>query len=129
MMGRDYSRLWTAQQLRKEGWIPQEEAELLLGLPKGEMISWDYIDSEQTGADGQTWVQLLPQHRPHASRTTQQSPESQRPTDPTTPLPWIPQSEAKSLLGIHQSTLYRYMKDGIVRYTNTVPRLVNREDV
>src|SRR5688572_7341240 len=50
----------TPEELRKMGWMPQDEASKLLGLPQGEMISWDYIDSEQTASDGKNWVLLLP---------------------------------------------------------------------
>ena len=46
------------ESLRRKGWIPQDEAAEILGLPKGELISWDYIEEEQTGADGQNWVKL-----------------------------------------------------------------------
>ncbi len=50
----------TPEELRKMGWMPQDEASKLLGLPQGEMISWDYIDSEQRASDGENWVLLLP---------------------------------------------------------------------
>ena len=50
----------TAEELRAMGWITQQEASKLLGLPQGEMISWDYIDAEQRTADGENWVLLLP---------------------------------------------------------------------
>ena len=50
----------TPEELRKMGWMPQDEASKLLGLPLGEMISWDFIDSEQTASDGENWVLLLP---------------------------------------------------------------------
>src|SRR5687768_1221381 len=50
----------TPKALRAKGWIPESEASELLGLPRGEMISWDYIDSEQTASDGENWVKLLP---------------------------------------------------------------------
>ncbi len=48
---------------REEGWIPQTEAEKLLGLPAGEMMSWDYIEAEQWGANRVNWVKLLPKYR------------------------------------------------------------------
>ena len=62
-MGKDYSRFLSAEELRGEGYVPQVEAEKALGLPAGEMISWDYIDAEQNGADGRNWVKLLPKYR------------------------------------------------------------------
>ena len=39
-----------SESLRRQGWIPQEEAFDLLGLPKEEMILWDYIEGAQSAS-------------------------------------------------------------------------------
>src|SRR5687768_3525032 len=105
----------TPEELRKMGWMPQDEASKLLGLPLGEMISWDYIESEQRASDGENWVHLLPEYRrqevnsppvthqpsnPTPPKAQRPKPNVQRPTEPE----WMTQEEARSYLGVHANT-------------------------
>src|SRR5687767_14671554 len=42
---------------------------------------------------------------------------------------WMTQEEARSYLGVHANTLYRWMRNGILGFANTRPRMVKRADV
>ncbi len=123
-MGKDFSRQWTAEELRKDGWIPQDEASECLGLPKGEAISWDYIDSETWGADGRNWVKLLQKYR-----TPTRNPRLLTP-DPRPLATWVTVNEAIQILGVCRETVYRLIHQGRFDcYLSGRKWLLKREDV
>ena len=133
-------------ELRGMGWIPQDEASELLGLPKGEMISWDYIESEQLGADRVNWVKLLPKYSVQGTASSIQkegrpTPGHRRPTaanenpkskiqNPKSHSPWVTVTEAMGILGVSRRTVYRLKREGTFWcLRDRWPRLLRRADV